>query len=470
MSNEFQTDTPWGPLALMAGLSILSNNDGRMNTGQLIARGGLDALGALRARKQYDAAMERQRTEDERAAQEWQWKVDDRNRKRSLEERFLAGDEEAFRILYPEQYYMGKRQEAAHKHALDVLRRQERLAQARKTPAFSPVEPQPATAEPVPAVPSPEPSPAMPEQAPTVGAPAVPSGPTIPTLSPELGSKMKRYTLGGIPSHASTESRFINEKTGEADPTREFPRAPTPVPLKPSGGARSVPSHSAKQEGDSGFTGGSVYDFEGNEVRANGDVKWGKQGEIHLPNGRKVIGQLDPTGNYFRYFGDVEQGGGKQLSASTVEVISGNFAMMERLRSAGETARENPDATGPIKGFVNDRLPSAVLDWFDKDGVVSRAKIAELSSSVIKDRSGANVTAAEFPRLKPFIPQIGDSPETVQTKLREFYRIVQEETNLYLESLRSSGYDVPEIMFDRGIMPFSAEGTQGLDKIWNGGR
>ena len=141
--------------------------------------------------------------------------------------------------------------------------------------------------------------------------------------------------------------------------------------------------------------------------------------------------------------------------------------MLSRIRGAGEAARSNPSATGPIKGFINDKLPDALLQWFDPDGTVSRAKIAELSSAVIHDRSGAAVTAAEFPRLRPFIPQIGDTPETVQKKLQQFYAIVQEETNLYLESLASSGYDVPEMLFERNAGSFSAKDNERkLKDIW----
>lgn len=67
--NNGITPQDWGQLALMGGLSILANNNGRMNNGQLIANGGLDALAGLQARKQYEAAMARQRQEAE--ANKW---------------------------------------------------------------------------------------------------------------------------------------------------------------------------------------------------------------------------------------------------------------------------------------------------------------------------------------------------------------------------------------------------------------
>ena len=475
MTNENQSIS-WGPLALVAGLSILSNNDGRMNTGQLIARGGLDALGAYQARREYEAAMQRQNAKDEREAQEWQWKVDDRNRQRSLMERFAAGDEDAMRILYPEQYFMNKRQEAAHKHALNVLRLEKLKNGAQggaAVPAFVPVDGGAATtATPTPSpVAAPVPSPAGPMTSPPLPSPAQPSAggadsPSvfpIPAIPAELRAKIKPY-LRSVPSHPATNTPTMrNPETGEGNPMKELPRQEEKNP---------APSTSAgRVTGGAGFEGGHIYDLNGNEVRATGPVKWGKQGEIQLPDGRKVVGQFDNSGNYFRYAGEAEKAAGKALAQGTVENITNNFGLLGRIRGAGETARSNPSATGPVKGFINDRLPDALLQWFDPDGTVSRAKIAELSSAVIHDRSGAAVTAAEFPRLRPFIPQIGDTPDTVQKKLKGFYEVVQEETNLYLESLRASGYEVPEIMFERGNAPFSAEeGNAKLDEIWNGGR
>jgi len=487
----------FGQLALMGGLSILANNDGRMSTGQLIGRGGLDALAGLQFRKQYEAAMQDKAEQDARAAEEWRWKQDDRQRRQELERRFAAGDDEAFRILYPEQYYMGQRQKAAHEHALKVLQleRMKMGRPAEPVPAISPkvlpaISPKSSPSFTPGASPNPQggasmgnPSSAMPpmmSKEPAPGLPGVPSGipaevfpgapeafkggVKIPTLPPELRKKLDLFRRG-LPSHAPTiENPDINPETGEANPAREFPRNPRPVPARPR--VYSGEEGEAAGAGPS-LQSGEVYDFEGNEMQVNGAVKWGKQSEILLPDGRRVIGQLDPTGNYFRYFGEVGQGAGKQLSTKTLGDISENLAMLSRIRGAGEAARSNPSATGPIKGFINDKLPDALLQWFDPDGTVSRAKIAELSSAVIHDRSGAAVTAAEFPRLRPFIPQIGDTPETVQAKLKQFYAIVQEETNLYLESLESSGYDVPAMLFERNAGSFSAKDNERkLKDIW----
>jgi hypothetical protein len=59
----------WQQMALMAGLSMLGNNDGSRSVGQLIGQGGLDALAGIQARKQYEAAMAQKRAEAE--ANKW---------------------------------------------------------------------------------------------------------------------------------------------------------------------------------------------------------------------------------------------------------------------------------------------------------------------------------------------------------------------------------------------------------------
>jgi hypothetical protein len=117
----------FGPSLISAGLSMLANNDGRMNTAQLIGNGGLDALAGLQARKQYEAAMARQQMQDERAQaqhdlqmQKGQFELDEANRKAELMKRWQAGDMGAYKILFPEQWLADQRQARDHAHALKV--------------------------------------------------------------------------------------------------------------------------------------------------------------------------------------------------------------------------------------------------------------------------------------------------------------------------------------------------------------
>ncbi len=99
----------------------------------------------------------------------------------------------------------------------------------------------------------------------------------------------------------------------------------------------------------------------------------------------------------------------------------------------------DPNATG-WKGY----LPNQLLNRLDPAGVDTRAAIADLGSMVINDRSGAAVTAAEFPRLAPFIPSEKDDPETARKKLQNFARNYGAIVNDTEEFYRASGYNVPD--------------------------
>jgi hypothetical protein len=95
-----------------------------------------------------------------------------------------------------------------------------------------------------------------------------------------------------------------------------------------------------------------------------------------------------------------------------------NVDGLRKAREALRLAEGRPQSFGLWQGGAN-MLPG-VLERLDPQGVETRAMAADLGSIVIHQRSGAAVTAAEFPRLRPFIPQVGDPPDVVQTKIRRF--------------------------------------------------
>lgn len=97
------------------------------------------------------------------------------------------------------------------------------------------------------------------------------------------------------------------------------------------------------------------------------------------------------------------------------------------------------EATG-WKGYV----PNNLLNRADPDGVDTRAMIADIGSLVIHDRSGAAVTAAETPRLLPFIPLPTDDPATAKKKLTRFKQLYEAEQQAFLETYsREQGYRPP---------------------------
>jgi hypothetical protein len=77
----------------------------------------------------------------------------------------------------------------------------------------------------------------------------------------------------------------------------------------------------------------------------------------------------------------------------------------------------------------------------DPKGVSVRASVANIGSKVIHDRSGAAVTAAETPRLKPFIPSATDRADAAITKLQGLrQQVLNDTTGIELAYGEDSGY------------------------------
>ncbi|MEY4429481.1 MAG: hypothetical protein RLZZ182_2170 [Pseudomonadota bacterium] len=115
----------------------------------------------------------------------------------------------------------------------------------------------------------------------------------------------------------------------------------------------------------------------------------------------------------------------KELPASTKEKLAENAVALDRISKAIELV----DTNGRSLGFQN-VVGDALMQRLDPKGVEVRAYVADIGSQKIHDRSGAAVTLSEAPRLKPFVPDATDRPETVKIKLarlqQEYQKIQQE--------------------------------------------
>lgn len=135
----------------------------------------------------------------------------------------------------------------------------------------------------------------------------------------------------------------------------------------------------------------------------------------------------------------IKAGAKGKLPAAIGSKFMENSQNLRMAENALDLIGKHKEATG-VKGY----LPDPLLQRIDPNGVDTRAAVANLGSMVIHDRSGAAVTASEFPRLRPFIPSATDAPDVVKKKLTQFVteykKINQEMTEFYKES----GYDIPE--------------------------
>jgi hypothetical protein len=120
----------------------------------------------------------------------------------------------------------------------------------------------------------------------------------------------------------------------------------------------------------------------------------------------------------------------KPVPVAGFKAIQENRTALGKLEKALAEVSKYPEAFG-AKGY----LPDFALQRVDPAGVKARAAVADIGSMVINQRSGAAVSAAEFPRLSPFIPSMRDDPETVTAKLAnmraEMAAMVAEDEEFY---------------------------------------
>lgn len=112
----------------------------------------------------------------------------------------------------------------------------------------------------------------------------------------------------------------------------------------------------------------------------------------------------------------------KPIPANINLAILKNNQSIQQIDDTIKLLQKNPDATG-AKGY----LPNFALNRMDPEGTEARAGVADIGSIVLHDRSGAAVTAAEAPRLMPFIPLATDDNKTVIKKLMRMRNIAAQD-------------------------------------------
>ena len=109
----------------------------------------------------------------------------------------------------------------------------------------------------------------------------------------------------------------------------------------------------------------------------------------------------------------------KPIPANINTGISENLQAVRKIDNALNALDPKKGGDPNATGFKN-LIPDSILNRLDPTGTSARGLIADIGSLKIHDRSGAAVTAAETPRLKPFIPSATDDLPTIKTKLANF--------------------------------------------------
>jgi hypothetical protein len=119
----------------------------------------------------------------------------------------------------------------------------------------------------------------------------------------------------------------------------------------------------------------------------------------------------------------------KDIPATVQAGMLENVNGLRKVEDALAALSAEPDATGLTIGALSKVMPDSLLNMAFPGGTDARAKIADIGSLRLHERSGANITASESPRLIPFIPTASDDAKTVRIKLENFAKIYREELN-----------------------------------------
>lgn len=138
----------------------------------------------------------------------------------------------------------------------------------------------------------------------------------------------------------------------------------------------------------------------------------------------------------------------KQLPvAMSNKLVSNNTLDAKLTALIGDKSAD--DATGYLKGKVIGLLGeegNALVNIFEtNDGKARRAAIAKIAATEVHDMSGATVTVAEYPRLRPFIPLMTDNAEEVRTKLINMRAAIREENAQIQMIAETQGYKMPRV-------------------------
>lgn len=157
------------------------------------------------------------------------------------------------------------------------------------------------------------------------------------------------------------------------------------------------------------------------------DVRYGAPVAGVGPDGKPAFFQPDPHGGppkLVQGFSPTPPA----VAASTKEKLAENAVAQAKIDQAIGLVNARPDSLG-LQNMVGD----TAMQRLDPKGVELRAAVADIGSQKIHDRSGAAVTLSEAPRLKPFVPQVTDTPAAVQTKLKR----LKQEYNAMQQALQS---------------------------------
>jgi hypothetical protein len=179
------------------------------------------------------------------------------------------------------------------------------------------------------------------------------------------------------------------------------------------------------------------------------------------PQEKASIPGLDPTTVYQRApDGQITAVGGqsksqlKPLPPKALDVLVTNNASLKNIDQAlalldpNNKSKEAAAARYSI-GTGNRFVPNAILQHTDEPGNGFRAQLGQIGGVIIKDISGAAVSASEDDRLAKWVPQVTDTPSAAIAKLKNLKREIMQRNQSVSEVYGE----------DQGYRPLSESGA-----------
>jgi len=174
--------------------------------------------------------------------------------------------------------------------------------------------------------------------------------------------------------------------------------------------------------------------------------------EVTGSDGNPVLVRQDKQGNITPVDGYAPKKAALKDIPATVnaKIIEGQQSLTN-IDKAIEAVQANPGAFGLVNAIPGvERMRQG-----DTPGVDARAQVANIGSLKIHDRSGAAVSASEFPRLAPFIPSSSDNPTAIVQKLKQMKQIAESELGLFADTYNEDAGYRPNSVLKRSAQPAS---------------
>lgn len=117
-----------------------------------------------------------------------------------------------------------------------------------------------------------------------------------------------------------------------------------------------------------------------------------------------------------------------KMDSKTKSEIRGNLATLGNISDLSRMIPTVPDAP-VVFGIIGGNVPENIQQLYSSPQAQQAISLLQnISSQILKLRSGATVTVAEFARQRGFLPQRQDNTEAIQNKLRGLWDAVTNET------------------------------------------